>query len=71
MRCLTDDRYKIISMDNGETYELYDLIEDPSETRDLAGEKPELVQNMKQKLELWIESCKNSDKGEDYKEQKP
>ena len=70
---LVDNRYKLIKSGGrgkkkGQTtgFMLFDLIEDPSETADLAAKKPETVQAMKQTLEAWQESCKASAAGEDY-----
>lgn len=34
--------------------ELYDLREDPSETRNIAAERPEIAQQMETRLEAWI-----------------
>ncbi len=45
---------------------LFDLVEDPSETNDLAAEKPDVVERMKRLLFEWRESCKKSLAGEDY-----
>jgi hypothetical protein len=61
-----DDRYKIYSKDRGETFELYDLETDPSESKDIASEKPEIVQSMKEGLNEWLKSLKKSDRGMDY-----
>jgi arylsulfatase A-like enzyme len=63
---LVGNRYKLYSSDEGETFLLYDLIEDPGETVDLALSQPEVVREMKQKLQEWIESCRTSLRGEDY-----
>ena len=63
---LSDNRYKLYSSDKGKTYELYDLIEDPSETKNLAKEKPEVLKKMIKTVEIWIASCKASDEGKDY-----
>jgi len=65
-RSLTDNRYKLISQDNGETYLLFDLLEDPGETKDLALEKPEVVEAMKATLDAWRASCESSREGKDY-----
>ncbi|MFT5300475.1 MAG: arylsulfatase A-like enzyme [Mariniblastus sp.] len=46
--------------------ELYDLLQDPAESNDLAADKPELSKTMNQALSAWQESCKNSDQGQDY-----
>lgn len=59
---LVDRQYKIISMDNGESFQLYDLILDQGETRDIAHEKPEVLAEMKNKLLNWISNCKEDGK---------
>jgi arylsulfatase A-like enzyme len=63
---LTDNRYKIYSNNKGKTYMLFDLINDPGETEDLATKKPEVLQSMRAKLEQWRKSCKDSLAGKDY-----
>jgi arylsulfatase A-like enzyme len=60
------DQYKLISKDAGETYELYDLIDDKSETKDIAKGNKKLVDSMKSDLLAWVASCKKSDQGLDY-----
>jgi len=63
---LTDNRYKIYSSDSGQTYELYDLVEDPSERTDLSAREPEVLARMRTTLEAWRSSCKASLDGQDY-----
>jgi arylsulfatase A-like enzyme len=63
---LTDNRYKIYSNDNGKTYMLFDLLEDPGENNNLVAEKSEILRAMKKKLESWRASCKDSLAGKDY-----
>jgi arylsulfatase A-like enzyme len=63
---LTDNQYKIYSKDGGDNYELYDLIADPIEKNNLSNLKGEVVIKMKQTLDLWRRSCKESSNGEDY-----
>ena len=63
---LNDNRYKIYSGDSGKSFELYDLIDDPAETNDIAAEKPEILKKMKQTLLKWQQSCKDSNEGKDY-----
>ncbi|MCD6394749.1 MAG: sulfatase-like hydrolase/transferase [Planctomycetes bacterium] len=63
---LIDNRYKIHSANRGKSFRLYDLIEDPAETTDLAAAKPDIVSAMKQTLLKWRASCKNSLDGKDY-----
>ncbi len=64
---LTDNRYKLISQNKGKSYMLFDLIEDPGETKDLSAEKPEILRAMKATLEQWRKSCNDSLAGKDYK----
>ncbi len=46
--------------------ELYDLAADPGEREDVASKHPQLVTRLGQKLRVWIESCHQSDTGNDY-----
>jgi arylsulfatase A-like enzyme len=64
---LVDDQYKLYSADGGETFELYDLIADPGEKKDLASDKPEIVTSMRHTLQTWRASCKASNAGDDYR----
>jgi len=74
-----DDRYKLVAItkskgkkgkDSNQSakakFELYDLLADPSETKDLAVEHPVLVNKMKNELSDWKASCAKSDQGDDY-----
>jgi arylsulfatase A-like enzyme len=65
-RALTDWRYKIYSPDDGQHYEMYDLLNDPSETKDISVTQPELLQAMIKTLDRWNTSCANSAAGLDY-----
>lgn len=58
-------RYKLIGDENAEQFELYDLIKDPSETKDLSKSFPEIVQNMKSQLSNWMISVENSSQGKE------
>lgn len=49
-------------------YELYNLATDPKEQRDLAREKPELVEDLRPGLEAWLHSVVHSLNGGDYGE---
>ncbi len=60
-------QYKLISLNNGETFELYDLIKDKSEQNDIIAAKPEIAAKMKKDLYSWINSVENSKNGMDYK----
>jgi arylsulfatase A-like enzyme len=62
---LTDNTYKLHKL-GPDRYELYDLIKDPAEEKDLAAEKPEVVARMKPVLEAWQDSVVKSLAGGDY-----
>lgn len=64
---LSDDQYKLISVDGGQRWFLFDLTEDPGESNDLSESQPERVAKMKAALMKWGESCKQSEQGKDYK----
>lgn len=66
-RALTGNRYKIFSADDGLTYELYDLLNDPYETVDLAEASPDIAAGMVAELDAWVLSCEGSASGGDYK----
>jgi len=51
---LSDNQYKLYSGDAGKTWQLFDLLDDPSESIDLAEQHPKLVASMKQKLMDWV-----------------
>lgn len=70
-RALVDDRYKLLT-DNlaGEKLELYDLVDDPRESRDLSAEKPEVFARMKEQLLAWDATMDASFAGKDYPEGK-
>ena len=63
---LIDNRYKLISVNSGQDYSLYDLQADPGEKNNLAEAHPEIVAAMKQRLESWRNSCRGSRQGKDY-----
>jgi arylsulfatase A-like enzyme len=62
---LSDNRYKLIA--TGKEKHLYDLIEDLSETKDIAGDKPEVVARMSKALDDWTASVNKSKTGADYR----
>jgi hypothetical protein len=66
-----DDRYKLLT-DNlvGGKFELYDLLADSSESRDLSTEKPEVLTQMKAQLLAWDATMDASFAGKDYPEGK-
>lgn len=69
MVALIDNRYKLCKpVRDRDDFELYDLIGDPYETKDLAAVKPDIVSRMRKTLEEWRDACKASEKGLEYKE---
>ena len=63
---LIENPFKLISLDKGKTWMLFDLIADPSETRDVADERAAVVRRMRAVLKAWRKSCKYSLAGKDY-----
>ncbi|AQT67449.1 Choline-sulfatase [Anaerohalosphaera lusitana] len=64
---LIGDRYKLYSRNEGEDYELYDILTDPSESEDITEKHPDAAQEMIAKLDKWRRSCAESLAGKDYK----
>jgi arylsulfatase A-like enzyme len=62
-----DDTYKLISVDNGQSFELYDLIKDEAEKENIIQNYPEIAMKMKVDLNDWLHSVENSKNGGDYK----
>jgi len=58
--------YKLISQDQGVSFELYNLLEDRSEQENIIDENPELAARMKEQLKAWLKSVDKSSKGRDY-----
>lgn len=64
---LIDNRFKIVANNVGEKqYLLFDLENDPAETKDIFLEKPEIAGILQAKLEVFIDSVHNSKRGADY-----
>ncbi len=65
---LSDNRFKLIGREssNEHDWELYDLIQDPSETTNVAGTHSAVVKRMVAALRTWQRSCAASDRGDDY-----
>ncbi len=53
---LIGNQYKLISVDNGVTYQLYDLINDGSETEDLSSKFPAVKKDFLNRLNSWSAS---------------
>ena len=62
-----DNQYKLISVDNGKSFELYNLINDRSEKENIILKETEIAESMKKGLTKWMTSVENSKKGLDYK----
>jgi arylsulfatase A-like enzyme len=60
------DRYKLYSKDAGQSYALYDLVEDRGEENNLADTHPDMVDRMSVAIENWRMSCQASLTGKDY-----
>lgn len=60
------NRYKLISVDNGKSFELYDLTIDKAEKDNIIQKAPKIASKMKKDLYVWINSVENSKKGLDY-----
>ena len=54
---LVEQRWKLIRRQPDQAWELYDLVADPAETRDLAAAHPERVTRMARELESWRDAC--------------
>ncbi len=63
---LIGNQYKIYSDDNGQTFSMYDLINDPDEDEDLSPKKANIKANLVSRWKSWSISLENSAKGEDY-----
>ncbi|QDS98154.1 sulfatase family protein [Adhaeretor mobilis] len=70
-RMAMDNQHKLISTDKGESYELYDILDDPTEQCDLLREGPTREAQIKRKvlrdrLDEWLSSCERSKQGADF-----
>jgi arylsulfatase A-like enzyme len=68
---LVDERYKLLSEDRRTTWRLYDLIDDPGESSDVAAERPEVLRAMLATLDEWQLSCGLSRQGGDHQRGDP
>ena len=50
---MVGNKYKLLSMDNGESFQLYDILHDQGETTDLSDKFPEIKSEMKKQLNDW------------------
>jgi arylsulfatase A-like enzyme len=64
------DTYKIIQNSKNSPFEMYNLKNDPSEQFDIIFKNTELAAQLKSAMFEWVESCKISEKGLDYSNNK-
>lgn len=65
-RALITQHYKLYSRNAGTTWQLYDLLADPSESLDIADTRTEKVQELSHTYKKWQQSCEQSDRRLDY-----
>ena len=63
---LITDEYKIYSADAGSSFELYNIIDDPSETKNLAKTKTDKLIELTSLWKSWKNSKEKSANGDDY-----
>lgn len=63
---LIDNEYKIYSNDNGQHFELYNILNDADEQNDLAATAPENLDEMVSVWRTWKTSQENSSQEKDY-----
>jgi arylsulfatase A-like enzyme len=61
----SNDQYKLVSY-GGKKFELYDLLSDPSETKDVSAQFPEINKELQKEFSAWSDSVKASFHGEEY-----
>jgi arylsulfatase A-like enzyme len=64
-RALITQQYKLLSQDAGVTWQLFDLLADPSERTDLAARHPDKVAQLSADFQQWQASCQRSDQGKE------
>jgi arylsulfatase A-like enzyme len=62
-----DGTLKLVSVDSGKSYQLFDLAKDEAEQSDVAAGRAMDVRRLQQGLRQWQESCAASLKGADYR----
>lgn len=64
---LVDNNYKLISLDISKNeFELYDLVKDPNETKNIIDIEKEITDRMIKVFHLWNQSVEESIAGKDY-----
>ena len=68
---LVDNDFKLVTTNISQgTFELYNLVTDKTESKDISNENPEIFEQLKKKFTKWHESVENSIAGKDYPEGK-
>ena len=62
----SNDKYKLVSYNKGQSYELYDMINDQEETKNIASQFPEITAEMKKDFLAWYNSARASFEGKEY-----
>ncbi len=55
---LIGEQFKLLSMDDGFTFQLYDLVNDPGESSDISSEYPEVATAMQNYLHSWLKEVR-------------
>lgn len=56
MSAVRDRQYKLVRQHTSEPFELYDLINDPQETRNIIAAKPHVSQSLERAYRRWMEA---------------
>lgn len=68
---LVDNEYKLVATNiKNDAFELYDLENDPKETKDISKDRPEIFKRMKSAYKKWNRQVDGSVAGKDYPEGK-
>ena len=66
---LLDNQYKLVAVDvESRKYELYDLKNDPTESKDVVKALPKVAKRLQTEFEKWNQGVIESDLGRDYRE---
>jgi len=60
MSAVRSGRYKIVKPKGSDSFQLYDVVDDLGETKNLAADKPELVARLRQQFQRWMAELANS-----------
>ncbi len=56
-RAIRDGSWKLVALAGKETWELYDMVNDRTESRNVAGENPEIVAKLSREYDQWAARC--------------